>query len=251
MFKYILNFLKAMKGRHQFQNYFSLILYKLNYRILTEKYRGNVPDLKEENFQILNIKFTDEELNTIYNDLKIKNYIFEKNSYKYLLYNYPCKYLEQLNYAWGFDRTYYAELIKKKLGPQIKSYYHNLNYRIEHIWLYETLPNSQNMNEKFHTDNDMIGGMKCLIYITDVDLESGPFEVYNKQVDKYEKILGEKGTVVFFNQSKLLHANSKNKSKNRIILSFNIYPSIRKNIFYQKTKPLNALHTLNPFTGKS
>ena len=113
-------------------------------------------------------------------------------------------YLKEISLAWGFDRQYYVDFFEKKLNSKIKETV-NVNYRIEHIWLYETSPYTKNINEKFHIDSDSYGGRKCLIYITDVDLESGPFTVHDEEVNENKKILGKKGTSILFNQRKAVN----------------------------------------------
>ena len=249
MFKYIIEFLKAFRSLQKFKEYTfrktSKLLYLLNFLIIKYKFKNYEI---EKNFKIFKIDLSDDEISRIYNDLKIKKYNFEKYSNKLQIVEYPLDYLKEISLAWGFDRQYYVDFFEKKLNSKIKELSVNVNYRIEHIWLYETSPYTENINEKFHIDSDSYGGRKCLIYITDVDLESGPFTVHDEEVNENKKILGKKGTSILFNQRKLYHSNSKNGSKNRIVLSFTIYPTLRKKIIYQKNKPLNSLYSINPFT---
>lgn len=247
MFPRLLNFINAFSSKSRFKNYFFNKLYRLNYFFATYNFKKKTPLFKKD-YLIDKIKFYDEEINQIYKDLKIKNYIFEEKSQIYDLYDYPKNYLSEVNYAWGFDRRYYAELIKRKLDSRIKEIFNFKNYRIEHIWLYETPPNSSNTNSKFHVDNDEPGARKCIIYISDVDGDSGPFCIYDKETNENIKIIGKKGTTIFFNQNKCMHAGLQTQNASRIVLSFCLYPSLRKNIVYQMNKPLNAHHTLNPFT---
>ena len=72
--------------------------------------------------------------------------------------------------------------------------------------------------------------------------------IFDKETNKKILITGKKGTTIFFDQNKCLHAGLPTLKKDRIVLSFCLYPTLRKNIVYQTNKPLNAHHTLNPFT---
>ena len=249
MIKFIKKYIN--KKKIFIQNHFSNFLYKANYLYLKKK-NSELPNLGKENYEILQIDISKQEEEKILKDLeKFQNYIYVKHSFKYLVYEYPKEYLKQVKYAWGFDRKFYSKFIKEKLDKKIRDIYSFNNYRIEHIWLYENPPFSANVNEKFHIDGDMMGALKCLIYLTDVDTESGPFQVFDEKNNSYKEIIGKKGTTVFFNQNKLFHSNKKNGSKKRIVLSFTLYPSLRKKINYLYNKPLNAKFTLNPFTNQS
>ena len=97
----------------------------------------------------------------------------------------------------------------------------------------------------------MYGAVKVMIYLTDVDEESGPFTVWDRDIKKRKEITGKAGTVIFFNQNSLLHSAAENKSKDRIVLTFSLYPTLRKKIYYKNEAILNASYNLNPFTSKS
>ena len=247
VFPRLLNLINAFSSKSRFKKYFYNKLYRLNYFLATNN-SNKINSLFKKDYLIDEINFSDDEINQIYKDLKIKNYIFEETSDKYDVYDYPKHYLKEVNYAWGFDRKYYAKLIKNKLDLRIKELFNYKNYRIEHIWLYETPANSANTNSKFHVDNDEPGAKKCIVYLSDVDHESGPFSIYDKETNKKIVITGKKGTTIFFDQNKCLHAGLPTLKKDRIVLSFCLYPTLRQNIVYQTNKPLNAHHTFNPFT---
>lgn len=238
---------KFYKIISKFINFFSLKLYGLNYFLATRN-SNKQKKLFHKNYLVDRIMFSEAEINQIYKDLKIKKYIFENKSNKYFLYDYPKQYLEETNYAWGFDRKFYVELIEKKLSSKIKEIFDYPNYRIEHVWLYETPSHSSNINSEFHQDADAPGAQKCIIYISDVDEESGPFSIYDREFDKKIKITGEKGTLIFFNGRECPHAGLPTLKKNRVVLSFCFYPTLRNNLIYYEKKPLNALHSFNPFT---
>ena len=246
----ILNFVRSFSSKKKFINYSSHILYRLNTFLCNYKVKKST-DFEKNKYQVCKIDLSEDELRKIDLDLKIKENIFEEKSSKYILYDYPKDFLKTINLAWGFDRRYYTELFKKKLDPKIKEVFGDINFRIEHVWMYETPAYSKNINENFHYDSDESGGIKCLIYVTDVDEASGPFAIQDMETGEHKKICGKSGTVVFFDQCNLLHSNSKNDDKKRIVFSFTIYPTLRKNIMYQKTKPLNSHHALNPFTSIS
>ena len=150
----------------------------------------------------------------------------------------------------GVSRIYYVNLINKKLGDKIKSFYGDGNYRFEHFWIWKTPKQSSNVNEEFHLDGDMSGAMKILIYLNDVDEKGGPFAVKHKD-KKIVKILGDTGTAIIFNQKKCLHAGMPTLENDRYVLAITLYPTLRKQVNYEEQKPINSLCELNPFTRLS
>lgn len=231
------------------KGYFSYILYKINYLILSYKNK-KISNLGIENYKIKTISFEENEMHQIQKDINIKEYYFEKKSKKYMLYDYDKSFLTETSYAWGFNRVFYTNLIEKKLGDYIREIL-NSNYRIENIWLYKNPTQSKNRNATLHLDSDMFSAIKLIIYLSDVDEESGPFEIFDILQNKRIKITGKVGTAIFFDQNKLMHAGSPNLSKERIVLSCLIFPTIHKKINYIHHKPLNNLYSLNPFTKSS
>ena len=222
--------------------------YYINLKIINFKIKKKIPSLNE--FYVTKINLDEDFINNVNKDLKIKNYIFlkKKFSLNYLIWQFPISYLNDVKYSWGFDRQYYVNYLEKKLKKEIKLFYDEINYRIELVEIFNTPKGSKNVNANFHVDGDQPGSLKIMIYLTDVDKESGPLAFVSKKNNQVNEILGEKGTVVFFNNREVKHAGMPSISKDRTVLTFLLYPTLRKNITYLNTKPLNALCATNPFT---
>ena len=203
------------------------------------------------------INISDKFLTQVKHDLEIKkrDYFKGRKSYKYLYYDYPSDYLEQINLAWNIDRKKYFKFLDSNFGNLIKKIYNGNNYRVEHIFLYETINNDSaetyNLNSNFHTDEDLAGAIKIIIYLCDVNNLNGPFCFKELDSDKNEvtvKVKGETGTSVIFQQNECLHSAANTIEQKRTAISFLIYPTLRKKVFFNKEKPLNVLCSLNPFT---
>ena len=132
----------------------------------------------------------------------------------------------------------------------VRNIYHNYNYRIEHVFLYETKNSKSketyNMNSNFHYDNDFPGALKIIVYLCDVDDTNGPF-VYKKGEEEVI-VKGQKGTSIIFQQKKCLHAASNTVLKKRVAISFLIYPTLRSKLTYLDNKPVNVFCLKNPFS---
>jgi hypothetical protein len=228
------------------------ILYLINLKIY--KIKHSIKDLpkfdKGENYQIFKITFSEEEKKRTEKDLLTKNF-FEMNfSFKYLLLDTNKNYLKDVEMAWGFSRKYYADFLHKKIGRELCSILGNGNYRFDHFWMWKTPKKSQNINSKFHLDNDMPGAIKVMIYLNDVGPEGGPFTV--KKLDGSTcQILGPSGTAIVFNQNKCLHAGLPNINTDRYVMVASIYPTLRDEVTYIESKPINSFCELNPFTSIS
>jgi hypothetical protein len=203
------------------------------------------------------VSISNELLTQVKNDLEIKKRDYYKGhkNYKYLYYAYPSEYLKQINLAWNIDRKKYFNFLNNNFGNLIKKIYNGNNYRVEHIFLYETINNNStethNINSNFHTDGDLAGAIKILIYLCDVNNLNGPFCYKELDADNNEiifKVKGEAGTTVIFQQNECLHSAANTIEQKRTAISFLIYPSLRKKVFLYKEKPINILCALNPFT---
>ncbi|MDC2979038.1 hypothetical protein OAZ15_05505 [Pelagibacteraceae bacterium] len=235
-----------------FENFISFKLYKINF-FLINLFKPQYANYFNHNYcKELKIDVDNNFLNIAINDLnnKQRKYFNEKNKKNFLYYDYPTDYLEQINLAWNLDNDKYIEFFDKNFGKIIKKIYNNNNYRIEHIFLYETInTNSKltyNLNSNFHCDNDFPGALKVIIYLCDVDEKNGPF-VYKNGINE-KKVIGKKGTSIIFQQNNCLHAASNTVLNKRIAISYLIYPSLRSNLNYLKDKSLNVLCLKNPFS---
>ena len=223
-------------------------LYYINLKIIKFKIKKKIPDINE--FYVTKINLDQGFIDSVNEDLEKKNYIFliKKFSLKYLTWQFPMSYLKDVKYSWGFDRKYYANYIDKHLKKTIKIFYGEIDYRIELIEMFITPKGSKNVNTNFHVDGDYPGSLKIMIYLSDVDEESGPLAFISKKDNKIIKVLGKKGTVIFFNNTKTKHAGMPSITKDRTVMTLQLYPTLRKNITYQHTKPLNAFCNVNPFS---
>jgi len=228
-FKYILNI-------------FLIKIFKFNFK--------TIPNLNKL-FDVKKIDIEDNFLHQVFKDIEIKEYNFVKNSNVYQIYNFNESYLDEVKFAWGFDRLTYIDFFETKLGNYARKIYNGANYRIQHVWLFKSYKNSINANSALHTDGDMPGALKVMIYLNDVDEESGPFTVFDVDLKQRKIITGTIGTVIFFNQNALPHAALANKSKDRLVLTFLLYPTLRRKIDYNSQTIMNAQFNLNPFSKNS
>jgi hypothetical protein len=249
----ILKKIKNYDYRFQIIKFFISNLYQLNlYFLYKFNFKSRYPFINNKYFCTKKIELEPSFKDQVNKDLKLKNYLFSKKfSLNHLIWNYPLKYLEEVQMSWGFDRKFYISFLEKNFDKDLKDFYQGKNYRVEHVWLYRNLPNSFNVNNNYHTDGDLPGAIKIIIYISDVDIDSGPFSIVNNVTNEVEHILGNSGTTIFFDQKKLQHSGLPNKNKDRTVLSFLVYPSLRKRVNVSNQKPLNALCSLNPFTNYS
>ncbi|MDB9865781.1 hypothetical protein OAC71_03530 [Candidatus Thioglobus sp.] len=235
-------------------------LYRLNFFIVNRNNKRYAGYFDKKKCFTKKIKVSNEFLGQVKNDLKIqqRDYYKGHKKNKFLYYDYPSEYLEQINLAWNIDRKKYCNFFNDHFGNLIRKIYNGNNYRVEHIFLYETVnkdaTETYNVNSNFHTDGDLNGALKILVYLCDVNTSNGPFCYKEFDTDKNEKIFkveGGPGTSVIFQQNECVHAAANTVEKKRTAISFLIYPSLRKKNFLYKEKPINTLCSLNPFTKYS
>ena len=175
---------------------------------------------------------------------------FVNESDQYITYNYPVEYLKQVFYDDDFDRGSVSVWIEERLGDLIRK---NLcaQYEILHIWIYKSPAiegeETFNLNSKFHKDGDLPGSLKCLVYLSDVDDSSGPFQY--KVNDKTHTVIGAAGETIFFKRF-IPHAGSNVKKTDRYALSVLCYPTTAKEpilLTNKKILPFNVLGKKNPF----
>ena len=243
-------------------------LYQLNIFVIEKKSNKPISFFKKELSHIFQIKldktFEDKCNKYFENRLpmpksykELENECIKSFSYKYVLDPFP-GVLEHLdNYIWvtDIDRQYYANFLEENLGNEIRKIYNGSNYRIEQIYLYETCnfgSETEVKNHTFHKDYHVPGSTKILIYLDNVDDDNGPFKFYkeNNKSD-IKTVKGNKGTTICFANSLLMHSGSNTKKRRRRCINYQIFPSIRKKIFFQKKKAYNVLFTKNPFTNIS
>lgn len=203
-------------------------------------------------FKLYNIDGVDDDfLKQVKKDLQIKNFFFGnfKDKLKYLFFAFPKKNLIVTDYGWGFDKIFYIEFLEKNLGKEIRSVYNGLNYRVENIELWRDYKYGKKITNNFHIDGDLSGAIKIMIYLSDVDQNSGPLEIKIK--DRIIPIQGKKGTAIIFRNNKYLHRGAFLKDKERTVITYIIYPTAHRKIIYNSNKPIDVLCSLNPFTKYS
>lgn len=198
----------------------------------------------ESNF--LNMKITKKHLkkNTLPKKpfLKFIRYIHDryiKNIVYY--YNYPNHYLDQVNQIIDPLNNIdgFKDLLNKKFIPVLNELM-NSKSEIYRAWVYKTIninrretPNQQNY---LHKDGDIWTAIKCIIYLCDVDENNGPFAF--QDIDGTEKkVLGKKGTAIFFKSASLRHRGSNTINKERLAASFTSYPSLKNKIAEHELRP--------------
>ena len=240
---------KAIQIANKPKKYIGHFFYKIHTLVVEFIYHKKFPNL-ENDHKILKLDLSQDIIERAHNDLNNNNKInYDKKNYRYYLQNFNPEYLKDVYHAWGFDRLIYIKLFEEKLGDNIRRIYNGFNYRVENVWLYKTLCHggkTENINTPFHTDNDPRGAIKVIIYLCEVDKQNGPFEYLLNNSKK--TVLGATGTTIIFNQNKLLHSGSATLSRERIVLSFLIFPTFRKKINYLRKKPANAIFSINPLT---
>ncbi len=120
-------------------------------------------------------------------------------------------------------------------------------------WAYKTKninkKETSNTQNRLHTDGDIYNAIKCIIYLSDVDLNNGPF-CYLNQSNEIVPILGPKGTTIFFKCSILRHKGANTLLNERLALSFTAYPSLKNKIALKELRP-DFLRSTLPFMPTS
>jgi|TARA_B110000444_G_C18812884_1_gene583576 hypothetical protein len=231
-----------------------IILYIINYFLLSVRNSfKNTPLLGERNYILgnthIDVNFIDK-VSKILSEPNNIDFSKKKTGFVYCS-NYNKSYLDQVNINNNIDRKYFLDFLESRMGNEIRRIYSNNGYRVEHYWLIKTLNKNKketyNLNSNYHTDSCMPGALKIIIYLCDVDENNGPFSVKEKS-NKTKFIIGKKGTTIFFDPAKCLHAGSNTKQKDRLAISYLLYPSVRKKFTILDEKPFLADFTLNPFT---
>ena len=181
---------------------------------------------------------------------RILLYIYDrlfKNSIIY--YEFPSFYLNQVYQI--FDPLRHLKAFKHEIQNNliyITNELMNSKSNIHKAVAYKTININQNetknVNGSLHRDGDVWTAIKCIIYLTDVDINSGPF-CYQDENGEVIPVLGKKGTVIFFKSSSLRHMGANTKTKERLAAGFTSYPNFKNEIndfelavdFERKTVP--------------
>lgn len=181
---------------------------------------------------------------------RILLYIYDrlfKNSIIY--YGFPSLYLNQVYQI--FDPLRNLKAFKDEIQNNliyITNELMNSECNIYKAIAYKTINKDQketkNVNGSLHRDGDIWTAIKCIIYLTDVDINSGPF-CYQDKNGEVVPVLGKKGTVIFFKSASLRHMGANTKTKERLAAGFTSYPNFKNEIndfelavdFTRKTVP--------------
>lgn len=79
--------------------------------------------------------------------------------------------------------------------------------------------------QKLHLDGGPPGFIRVLLYLSDVDEESGPFEYIDKD-GQYQRVTGPAGTLLVFDANAFEHRGSPPRKKQRTVLDFVLLPKI-------------------------
>ena len=190
--------------------------------------------------------------NRILKSLRYLNDRFLKNIHYY--YNYPTDYLNQsyqvidpLNNINGLRSEFnkkFIPILNELMGSKSEIY---------RAWAYKTInvdkKETKNVQNNLHRDGDIWSAIKCIIYLSDVDRNNGPFCF--KDIDGIVKpVLGKKGTVIFFKSALLQHKGSNTLRNDRFAISFTAYPSFKNKISEYEVRP-DYLRKANPFLPQS
>jgi len=192
---------------------------------------------KSNIFKAEDLELTNFETKKINRFLVTRHNIF-KNSQ--LFYKYPSKYLEEVSMV--KDPLKNIKKLSKTVNSQVISLVRKTmrsNVEIVKVWAYRTENDNnptENFNGKFHTDGDHSKSLKCIVYLSDVNMNSGPFAYLDKN-NKEVFICEKKGTVIFFRSSNLLHKGTNTINNTRHCLSFLVQPSFKDKLEANETFP--------------
>jgi len=187
--------------------------------------------------------------------LKFLRYLkdrFLKNILYY--YNYPTHYLNQSYQV--IDPLNNIDGLRSELNKNFIPILNELmgsKSDIYRAWGYKTInvnkKETTNVQNSLHRDGDIWSAIKCIIYLSDVDKNNGPFCF--KDIDGIVKpVLGKKGTVIFFKSALLQHKGSNTLLKDRFAISFTAYPSFKNKISEYEVRP-DFVRKANPFLPQS
>ncbi len=91
-----------------------------------------------------------------------------------------------------------------------------------------TLKDQKNASgpQNFHRDGCPPGVFRAILYLTDVNEETGPFEYYDDQ-KQLHRVQGEAGTLLIFDANRIVHRGSPVNKGFREVLDFCIMPRVK------------------------
>tara|TARA_B100000674_G_C37915186_1_gene950563 strand:+ start:1001 stop:1849 length:849 start_codon:yes stop_codon:yes gene_type:complete len=162
-------------------------------------------------------------------------------------WNASIKYHTELKLLVKYDGILMSEMIDRHIGNIIRNFMGSY-YRITDARPFITsldINNGKNVNNKPHTDSGVPFTAKIIIYLSDVDVKSGPFCIVEN--GKIKPILGKCGTVIIFDNMKVEHCSLPIENNSRAALSLEMIPALTSEIIPCYNRPLNGIQLINPF----
>lgn len=156
--------------------------------------------------------------------------------------------------GWNYDLYDYVKYVKSpyrnmpvlqkiigsKFLPFLKSVMRS-NVKIDLFAAYNSLnfngEETFNVNSAWHRDGDPKDTLKCLIYLSDVTDQNGPFAYIDPDTQERVTVKGKAGTVLFFKSAIIRHRQTKTKSSDRYAITFRAHPSLVDNVDCMQMKP--------------
>ncbi len=164
-------------------------------------------------------------------------------------WNVSIQYESELQLLINYDGILMSKIVDTYIGNMIRSFM-GTHYRITDARPFITslgINEGKNYNNKPHTDGGAPFTTKIIIYLSDVDIDNGPFCIVENGVIK--PILGKAGTIIIFENLKVEHCSLPIKKGARAALSLEMIPALTPEIVPCYNRPLNGIQLLNPFVS--
>jgi hypothetical protein len=180
----------------------------------------------------------------------------------------------------SFSNSQLLFMFSKNIIDLIENYYLS-SFQIYSYHIYRTSFQNIDTEESYlwHTDNSTMHSLKLMIYLDDVDANSGAMNILNAKKSKFvfdkgfydrnqynnfkdylddvrdiSVCTGNIGDIIIFRNSYCIHKATKPKVTKRDVININIYPSIKKfNLDFYKDNLnktfFNSGYSLNPFNN--
>jgi hypothetical protein len=171
-----------------------------------------------------------------------------------IYYNYPVSYLSEVDMI--IDPLKNIDKIGKTIANTLVPAINDLmgsHTEVVRAWAYRTInlegKETHNRQNHWHMDGDASSAIKCIVYLTDVTDQNGPFIYHDKIKNEHLPAIGKKGTAVFFRSALLRHRGSNTLSAERKVFSFLSYPCTQ-NIMPKDEVPTDFIRRTFPFFSK-
>ena len=174
-----------------------------------------------------------------------EQYLLVPNNSSYIKYN-ESHSKDEVKTVCNYDGELLKDLVQLSIGEKIRNFMGS-NFKIIDARLFETnvdINCGKNVNNKPHVDGGHRITAKVIVYLSDVEVDNGPFCYVENNIIK--PICGNAGTVILFRNTQLMHCSLPIKKDNRKVVIFEIIPSLQNNNGSIESKPINAVQMLNP-----